>query len=102
IFERHESTRKRLKMPMLIGEWGAFYETDNTAHVSLQNQRLLEKYLCSDTYWDYTPNMENSLSFLGVKRGYPLAVAGRLLQYRYEHGVKTFQMKWDETVNLEK
>ncbi|MBS4198189.1 cellulase family glycosylhydrolase [Bacillus sp. FJAT-49732] len=101
IFERHESTRKRLDMPMLIGEWGAFYETDDTGHVSLHNQRLFEKHLCSDTYWSYTPDMDKSLSFLGVSRGFPLAVAGCLLQYRYEHSLKTFQMKWNETIDLE-
>lgn len=100
IFERHEETRKRLNMPMLIGEWGAFYETNNTAHVSLYIQRLIEAYLCSDTYWSYVPNMDQSLSFLGVQRGFPIAVAGKLLQYRYEHHVKTFQMKWDESPNI--
>ncbi|MCJ8008223.1 cellulase family glycosylhydrolase [Lederbergia wuyishanensis] len=102
IFERHEETRKRLGIPMLIGEWGAFYETDNTGHVSLHIQRLLEKHLSSDTYWSYTPNMDKSLSFLGVCRGYPIAVAGRILQYRYEHSLQTFQMKWDESTNIAK
>ncbi|MCR2823490.1 cellulase family glycosylhydrolase [Lederbergia panacisoli] len=100
IFERHEETRKRLNMPMLIGEWGAFYETDNTGHVSVHIQRLIEKYLCSDTYWDYVPDMDKSLSFLGVRRGFPKAVAGQLLQYRYEHSLNTFQMKWDESPNI--
>ena len=97
IFERHEQTRLRLDMPMLIGEWGAFYDSDNTAHVSIYIQRIMERLLCSDTYWSYTPEMSASLSFLGVHRGYPMAVAGRLLQYRYEHSLGSYQMKWDET-----
>lgn len=97
IFERHQQTKERLQMPMLIGEWGAFYGSNKTAHVALYIKRLMEQLLCSDTYWDYTPDMDQSLSFHGVRRGYPLAVAGKLLQYRYEHEPQSFQMKWDET-----
>ncbi|MEK3889988.1 glycoside hydrolase family 5 protein [Bacillus sp. FSL K6-3431] len=97
IINRHEQTRQRLDMPMLIGEWGAFYDSDKTAHVSVHIQHIMEQLLCSDTYWHYTPQMDSSLSFLGVCRGYPMAVTGRLLQYRYEHSLKSYHMKWDET-----
>lgn len=102
IYSRHEETRQRLNMPMLVGEWGAFYESNHTGHLSIFIQHLIEKLLCSNTYWDYTPNMDKSLSFLGVRRGYPMAVAGELLNYRYEHSVKTFQMKWVETKTTDK
>lgn len=96
IFERHEKTRERLKIPMLIGEWGAYYNSDDTGHVSLYIQRLMERLLCSDTYWDYTPNMHESTSFYGIHRGYPMTVAGDLLYYHYERAVETFHMKWIE------
>src|SRR5699024_1242275 len=96
IYEQHEKASKRLEMPMLIGEWGAFYESNEAAHVSVHLQRLIERALCSDTYWDYTPNMDKSASFLGIRRGYPLAVAGEILNYRYEHVTRSFQMKWLE------
>lgn len=102
IYKQHEQTRERLNMPMLIGEWGAFYESEQAAHVSLFVQRLIEATLSSDTYWDYTPNMDQSPSILGVRRGYPKAVSGELLNYRYEHAVHTFQMKWIEEEVLNK
>lgn len=97
IFKEHQQTSERLEMPMLIGEWGAFYDTDQTSHVSLQIKQIMEGLLCSDTYWSYTREMSENLSFLGINRGYPMAVAGRLLQYRYEHSLNSFHMKWDET-----
>lgn len=96
ILTRHEETRQRLQMPLLVGEWGAFYGSGDTGHVSLHIQRQLEKLLCSDAYWDYTPDMDRSPSFLGVRRGYPMAVAGKLKQYRYEHALGSFSMRWEE------
>jgi len=96
IFHRHAETKRRLEMPMLIGEWGAFYNTDNTAHVSIGIQRFMENYLCSDTYWHYTRDMDQSLSFAGIQRGYPVGVNGNLLSYRYEPSISTFQMTWIE------
>ncbi|NGP61539.1 glycoside hydrolase family 5 protein [Paenibacillus thiaminolyticus] len=96
ILTRHEETRQRLEMPLLVGEWGAFYGSPDTGHVPLHIQRQLEKLLCSDTYWDYTPDMDRSPSFLGVRRGYPVAVAGTLKQYRYEHELGSFSMRWEE------
>ncbi len=100
IFNRHERTRQRLKMPMVIGEWGAFYQSDSCAHVSLYIQRLLEALLCGDTYWHYEKDMDQSTAFLGVQRGYPMAVAGELLTYRYEHIVRAFHMSWSESDKL--
>lgn len=96
IFNQHEKVRQRLKMPMLIGEWGAFYESDQTAHSGFYIQGLMEDLLCSDTYWDYTKKMNESLSFLSICRGYPVATAGKLMQYRYDHHLQSFHMKWEE------
>lgn len=75
---------------------GAFYGSRDTGHVPLHIQRQLEKLLCSDTYWDYTPDMDRSPSFLGVRRGYPMAVAGTLKQSRYEHALGSFSIRWEE------
>lgn len=99
IFERHEQTKQRLGIPMMFGEWGAFYNTNNTAHISLHIKRLMERLLCSDTYWDYTPDMDQYLPFLGVRRAYPMAVSGNLYQYRHEEGIGSFQMRWKESLN---
>lgn len=100
IFERHEATQRRLKLPMLVGEWGAFYNSHKTGHVALHIKRLIEQLLCSDTYWSYTDDMEQSSSFLGIQRAYPMAVAGKLLQYRHEDVLGTYQMKWEEASDI--
>lgn len=96
IFGRHEQTRNRLEMPMVIGEWGAFYDSAKTGHTAMEIQRIFEKLMCSDTYWSYTPEMDTVPSFLSICRGYPVAVAGLLMQYRYEHSLGSFHMKWEE------
>lgn len=100
IFDSHEETRDRLDMPMLVGEWGAYYGSDDSGHAAVHIQRLMERLLCGDAYWDYTPAMDRHSSFVGVCRGYPAAVAGRLLQYRYEPLFGSFQMSWDEDVRI--
>ncbi|MFB9327970.1 cellulase family glycosylhydrolase [Paenibacillus aurantiacus] len=97
IFNSHESTRKRLNMPMLIGEWGAYYGSLDAEKPSLFMKRKFEKLLCSDAYWSYFGAETGSYSsFRGVCRGYPLATAGILRFYRDDHETGTFTMEWEE------
>ena len=54
IFERHAEAAKRLNMPMLVGEWGAFGGADASVRPAVtQVVEQLDKYGCSDTYWEY-------------------------------------------------
>ncbi|CAM4137563.1 cellulase family glycosylhydrolase [Paenibacillus alkaliterrae] len=97
IFERHEQTRQRLDMPMLIGEWGAYYGSQSAESPSVHIQSIFEKLLCSDAYWSYFgAETENYSSFRGVCRGYPLAAAGTILRYQYRHEDRAFILEWEE------
>ncbi|MHA6483509.1 cellulase family glycosylhydrolase [Paenibacillus sp. strain BS8-2] len=97
IFEQHESTRKRLEMPMLVGEWGAYYGSQKSEHASLHIKRTFERLLCSDTYWSYMhTDMDKYSSFKGVQRGYPMATAGIIERYSYDETSGGFSMDWHE------
>lgn len=99
IFERHEQTKQRLGVPMILGEWGAFYNQNQMVHIALHIKRLIERHLCSDTYWDYTADMDQYAPFSGVRRAYPMAVSGSLYQYRHEEELGSFQMRWKESLS---
>ncbi|QJD87094.1 cellulase family glycosylhydrolase [Cohnella herbarum] len=97
IFESHERTRSRLEMPMLIGEWGAYGESELAEEAALQVQRNFERLLCSDAYWCYLyPEMDRYSSFNAVCRSYPMATSGTLLSYSYDRDRNAFNMEWEE------
>lgn len=102
IFEQHEATRERLKMPMIIGEWGAYGDSAMSGEASLHIQKIFEKLLCSDIYWCYLyPEMDRYSSFTGVQRGYPVEVAGEIISYTYDHAASTFMMEWKEDTSIQ-
>ncbi|BFH16693.1 hypothetical protein J6TS7_24260 [Paenibacillus dendritiformis] len=96
ILTRHEETRQRLEMPMPVGEWGAFYGSRDTGHVSLHIKRLLEKLLCSApigiTRRIWTAARPSSACGAAIRWRSP----AQLKQYRYEHALGSFSMRWEE------
>jgi endoglycosylceramidase len=53
IFRRHAETAKRLDMPMLVGEWGAYYENPAAAPAARFVVRQFDALGCGDIYWAY-------------------------------------------------
>jgi len=97
IFDRHGKTAKRLGMPMIIGEWGAFGGADQQILPSARIlQRQIEKLLCGDTYWDYDVAMEEKAYFKILKRSIPSRIAGTLLQYTNHPETGKFTCRWKE------
>jgi endoglycosylceramidase len=98
IYERHAETAKRLGMPALVGEWGAFYGQPDTLPAAQMVARQIEKYLFSDTYWAYgsSKEMDNAPYFPIIVRPYPAAVAGTLLRYESDLADGKFSCVWKE------
>jgi endoglycosylceramidase len=96
IFGRHAETAQQLKMPMLVGEWGAYGRHENTLPAAWHVVRQFEKALCSDTYWAYEPGIEGFPCFQALQRPYPERVAGRLLAYHYDPDNAAFECTWRE------
>jgi endoglycosylceramidase len=99
IFDRIFQTGKEKKMPVLVGEWGAFYAGNGeylepAAHIT----RLLEQALSGQTYWAYWEDIEKQDYFYpALSRIYPAKTNGNLLHYRNDYQSKQFVCQWEET-----
>lgn len=99
IFQRHAETSRRLGMPMLVGEWGAFNrEAQDTLPVAWEYSRQFERLLCSDTYWHYASDLEQFPVFQAISRPYPERVAGALVSYHFCPEDDSFTCSWEETL----
>jgi len=99
IFSRHGETAKRLNMPMLIGEWGAYggigAEILPVARAVIEQ---FEKLLCSEVYWMYGRQIETCGYREILQRPIPLRVNGTLTAYSSEakdDGV-VFTAAWED------
>ncbi|MCP4643635.1 MAG: glycoside hydrolase family 5 protein [bacterium] len=63
IFDQHAKTADRLNMPMLIGEWGAYYGSDKVVTIAQHTMGQFRKHRASDTYWDFHKGIEETAFF---------------------------------------
>lgn len=101
IFARHGETAERLKLPMLIGEWGAYGRSREALNAAADVVRQFEKMRCSDTYWQFNKGIENTAFFPMLTRPYPQAVAGTLTSYRLDPETGLFECAWIEDPAIE-
>lgn len=102
IFDRHAETASRLEMPVLVGEWGAFYGQPGTLSAAQMVVRQLEKHLFSDTYWSYgdSKEMNDAPYFSVIARPYPVAISGMLLHCQSDLENGTFTCAWKEDASV--
>ncbi|MFT3985534.1 MAG: cellulase family glycosylhydrolase [Lachnospiraceae bacterium] len=85
IFETHRDVQNALELPMLVGEWGCY---PNASEKQLPQAAYLtgifEKYLASDTYFDFS-HIDNNLIKKVIIRAYPMKAAGEILNYGYHY-----------------
>ena len=97
IFDRHAESGKRLGMPVLIGEWGAYGGSGTEIVPAAEfNARLFEKHLFSDTYWDYGQEIANASYLPALVRAAPERVSGTLVSYANDPEAGTFICVWNE------
>lgn len=96
IFARHAMTARRLAMPMLVGEWGAYYGNANARPAAEFICRQFEQIRCGDLYWAMEPDLEKQAMFPAFCRPYPMAVSGILLSYRANPVDHAFTFTWRE------
>ncbi|MEE4193693.1 MAG: cellulase family glycosylhydrolase [Anaerolineae bacterium] len=99
IFNRHQESARRLNMPMLVGEWGAFGKLQDALPSAWQVVGLFEELQCSDTYWTYFEDIANTASFPAIQRPYPMKINGRLTSYHYDPEEEKFSFRWMEYGN---
>ena len=97
IFSRHGETARRLNMPMIVGEWGAYGGAGSeVVPAAWFVVRQFEKLLCSDTYWLFGRNLYTSPYLHALQRPIPQRIAGTLLAYHADPEAKTFTCTWKE------
>lgn len=96
IFSRHLETARRLDLPMLVGEWGAYYGDSRILPSAQYISRQLEQMLCGDTYWALEKDMAGQAVMQAICRPYPMAVAGVLRSYRSHPETGAFECAWTE------
>lgn len=99
MFERMQSSAEKLKMPYLIGEWGAFYSGDNSLVGAAKIMtKGIDTRLIGDQYWSYFRGMQNQPYFIeALQRPYVSFTVGTLLEQRIENRV--FEAVWHEDGN---
>ncbi len=99
IFEQITKKGKQLKMPVWLGEWGAYYDNSETViPTAISSVNLIEKNLFGNAYWSYTPGIEEMEYFKKVLlRAYPVYTNGELKSYRNNFETSIFSMEWVES-----
>ena len=97
LFDHTFNTSRRLDMPMLVGEWGAFHSRDSI----FEDQAnfilgLFEKYKCGQTFWAYYDGIENYPFFSALLRPRPIAVAGNINSFSFDPEQNRFSCSWEE------
>lgn len=101
IFNRHLETSKRLSMPLMIGEWGAFGINNKALESAMQVVRFLEASQSCDTYWSFNRDLDNSELLKAISRAYPQRIAGDLISYSTNVENVEAYFKWNETTTAE-
>lgn len=85
IFATHHKVQKRLNIPTLIGEWGAFTHHPATVNLTKALIRIFERYLWSNTYWCYSSDFKEMPYIQALNRAYPQITGGQLIDYHYDY-----------------
>jgi len=98
IYNQIKKKGEQLKMPIWLGEWGAFYGNSKSVIPVAKNAiTLIEERLLSNAYWSYDPGTEDLQYFKEVLvRSYPVAVNGTLFSYKNNFDEESFEMNWKE------
>jgi len=101
IFGRHGESARRLGMPMVVGEWGAFPAgAKGVLPAGRFLVRQFEKLRCGETFWCYVKGLDKAEFFEIIRRPYPACVSGTLVEYRSEPETRSFTCVWQEAAEV--
>ena len=85
---------------MLVGEWGAYYNSPNAAPAAHSVSAQFEKHLASDTYWSYTKDLAKAAFLPAIARAYPMEISGTLTSYSADLEARKFTAVWQENTTV--
>lgn len=86
---------EELGMPLLVGEWGAYYNSRGTRRAARIMSRLLEKHTCGGFYWEYHRDLDQAVYFEGLSRPAPLHLAGKGARFGNAPDSGIFTCRWE-------
>lgn len=97
IFEEVIDFGRKNKLPVVVGEWGAYYLGMKAAAPASYQIGLIEQAAAGQTYWAYWEGIEGQDYFdFALRRIYPQATAGTILAYGNHYDKGHFSMEWTE------
>jgi endoglycosylceramidase len=98
IFERIYETGKRMNVPVLVGEWGAYNgKSEKMVETARQMVNIIEGFNFSNTYWAFYNGIGDEPYFQNaIVRPYPVFVSGNLLSYDFDFITGAFNCVWEE------
>lgn len=103
---RRKEELERLSVPIVLGEWGLTYSTENAEAFVRQIAELSDRMILSWAHWSWDPSGPTSWAlfdretgranplFYAVERPYPRATAGEPLELRYDEETRTVEFRW--------
>lgn len=100
MFSNLRQTEKRMNLPTLIGEWGAFYSGNNdVVKAAKLFASEIDSLLAGDFYWDYFDGLDQQVYFKDIlQRPYMQAVAGTIVSQTT--GENSLTVSWKETPGI--
>lgn len=101
IYEQIENKGAQLKMPVWLGEWGAYYgNSEGVLPAAKYAVNQIEKGMFGNAYWSYNLGDENLEYFKKVLlRVYPMFINGRIIAYKNDFEKSQFSIEWAEGTN---
>lgn len=100
IVDRASEHADETGLPMLLGEWGAFYGTSKALPAAKSMARKLAERRVSDTYWSFDNGIDKAPYFTMLSRPYAMDVAGILRECRLDPETGAFECLWQEDPGL--
>lgn len=99
IFDQIVKNGTRKSTPVIIGEWGAYYDGSKAfTAVSAHSVGIFESHKFSQSYWAYWKGIGDHEYFAEtIVRNYPMATSGELLMYRNDFENKAYTQQWNES-----
>lgn len=98
IFDQIVKNSVRKSAPVIIGEWGAYYDGSQAfTAASAHSVGIFEQYQFSQSYWAYWESIGGHEYFTEtIVRNYPMATNGELLMYKNDFEHKVYTQQWNE------
>jgi endoglycosylceramidase len=96
---RIQEVGQQTGMPILVGGWGSFHDTDPLL-VDSANRYLeqFEEFRMGSSYSDYSSDMSGRSFFRdAIVRPYPVCIAGSLEKYALNRDSNQLEITWQET-----